>query len=79
MGHPLVNDLSKLTMEELVSKQSDIVKRMTFAYRMGRADMIQQLQMIQEDYNAEISKRGQKALEEMEKNSKQFKNIIDIQ
>jgi len=79
MGHPLVNDLSKLTMEELVSKQSDIVKRMTFAYRMGQADMIQQLQMIQEDYNAEISKRGQKALEEMEKNSKQFKNIIDIQ
>jgi len=30
-------------------------------------------------YQEEISLRNQKALEEMEKNSKQFKNIIDIQ
>lgn len=79
MGHPLTPDLSKLTMEELVNKQSEITKRMTFAYRMGRYEIISQLQLLAEDYGAELGRRNAKALEDMEKNSKNFKNIIDIQ
>lgn len=77
--HPLTPDLSKMTMDELVTKESELTKRMTFAYKMGRGDMVQQLQMLMGDYQTEIGKRNNKALEEMEKNSKQFKNIIDIQ
>jgi uncharacterized protein YbjQ (UPF0145 family) len=49
------------------------------AYRWGNADMVAQLQMLMGDYQAEIQRRNQKALEDMEKNSKNFKNIIDIQ
>lgn len=77
--HPLTPDLSKLTTEDLNNKYGDLLKRMTFAYRIGNPDMVAQLQMLMGDYQNEIQVRNQKALEDMEKHSKNFKNIIDIQ
>ena len=79
MGHPLTPDLSKLSMDELNKKYGDLLGRITYAYRIGQADMVQQLQMLLEDYQNEITLRNQKQLEEMSKASKNFKNIIDIQ
>ena len=79
MFHPLSPDLSKMSLDELNQKHSDLVKRITSAYRMGSADMVAQLQMLMNDYQAEIQRRGERALDEMQKNYKQFKNIIDIQ
>jgi len=38
--HPLTNDLSKLSEEELHSKRSDLNTRLSFAYRMGHGDMV---------------------------------------
>lgn len=77
--HPLTPDLTKLSMEELQKKFSDLQARFNSAYRMGRTDHIFQLQMLIQDYQAEISRRNAQQLEELEKNSKNFKNIIDIQ
>jgi type III secretory pathway component EscV len=77
--HPLLPDLTKLTLDELNTKYGDLLKRVTYAYRIGQADMVQQLQMLLQDYQAEIQVRNTKALQDMEKNSKNFKNIIDIQ
>ena len=77
--HPLSPDLTKLTIDELNNKYGDLLKRITYAYQIGQADMVQQLQMLMQDYQAEIQVRNQKALADMEKNSKNFKNIIDIQ
>ena len=48
--HPLTPDLSKLSMEELSAKHSELLKKITMAYRWGNADLVQQLQMIMEDY-----------------------------
>jgi hypothetical protein len=79
MGHPLTPDLSKLSMEELNKKYGELLSRTTFAYRVGNSDMVYQLQLLMEDYQAEIGVRNAKALQDMEKNSKNFKNIIDIQ
>lgn len=79
MGHPLTPDLTKLSMDELTKKHSDLLSRITYAYRIGQADMVAQLQMIMEDYQNEMNERNRKQLEEMEKSSKNFKNIIDIQ
>jgi hypothetical protein len=79
MFHPLSPDLTKLTAEELTSKYGELLKRITASYRMGNADMVHQLQLLLQDYQAEMDLRNRKALEEMEKNSKNFKNIIDIQ
>jgi hypothetical protein len=79
MGHPLTPDLSKLTLDELNNKYGELLKRTTAAYRMGNSDMVYQLQLLMEDYQNEIQVRNAKALADMEKQSKQFKNIIDIQ
>lgn len=79
MGHPLTPDLSKLTIEELNQKYGDLLNRITGAYRLGRPEVVQQLQMLMDDYKMELDNRNLKQLEEMQKNSKQFKNIIDIQ
>lgn len=79
MGHPLTPDLSKLTMDELTKKNSELVSRMSYAYRIGQSDMIGQLQLLMQDYQEEINNRNRRALEEMESKSKNFKNIIDIQ
>lgn len=78
MGHPLTPDLSKLTLEELTTKFNDLMSRYNSAYRWGNAAMISQLQMLIEDYRNELDARNRKTLEELEKNSKSFKNIIDI-
>ena len=79
MGHPLTPDLTILTTDELTKKYGDLLSRITYAYRIGQADMVAQLQLIMEDYQNEINIRNAKTLAEMEKNSKNFKNIIDIQ
>jgi hypothetical protein len=77
--HPLTPNLSTLTTDELHQKHGDLLKRVQMAYRWGNADMIQQLQMLMQDYQSEIEVRNSKALDDMQKNSKNFKNIIDIQ
>lgn len=78
MGHPLTPDLSKMSMDELTKKLSELQSRMMYAYRIGQADMVGQLQLLLQDYQEEMNNRNRKALEEMESKSKQFKNIIDI-
>jgi hypothetical protein len=77
--HPLSPNLSEMPLDELVKKQGDLITRLNSAYRMGRPDIVQQLQMLLGDYQNEIGVRNQRQLDEMQKNSKNFKNIIDIQ
>jgi hypothetical protein len=76
--HPLSPDLSKLSTEELNNKYGDLLKRITYAMRIGQSEMIEQLQMLLSDYQNELNDRNRRALEDMEKNSKNFKNLIDI-
>jgi len=78
-NHPLTPDLSKVNIEELNKKYGDLLKRITYAYRIGQSQMVGQLQLLMQDYQDEISSRNRQALADMEKNSKNFKNIIDIQ
>jgi hypothetical protein len=77
--HPLQPSLTELSNDDLHKQYGDLISRMTKAYQWGRPDMVQQLQLLQVGYQEEISRRNAKALADMEKNSKQFKNIIDIQ
>ena len=81
--HPLVSSLSTLSDEELNKKYSELSKRFSQAHRFGPANVIPQLQMIMQDYQAEMQRRSAKALEDMrqrmDKDGKAFSNIIDIQ
>ena len=79
MGHPLTPDLTQLSLEELNQKYTDLMSRYNQAFRWGRPEMTQQLQLMMQDYQGELDNRNRKQLEELEKNSKTFKKIIDIQ
>jgi hypothetical protein len=76
--HPLTPDLTKLSQDELANKINELSNRINTAYRWGNATMIGQLQMLMQDYQAEMAERNRRQLEEMEKRSANFKNIIDI-
>lgn len=79
MLHPLAQDLSKLTMEELMSKYNDLSKKYMQTHRMGSGAVLSQMSMLLEDYRQEINTRQRKMLEEAGNKNKNFKNIIDIQ
>ena len=77
--HPLVQDLSSLTNEELHKKYNELMQKMNQAYRFGPTSAIPQMQMILENYRYEMDNRNRKTMEEMEAKSDKFKGLIDIQ
>jgi hypothetical protein len=79
--HPLVSNLTELSLDELQKKYGELMKRRVAAFRFGNPDMIHQLDMILSDYQNEINNRNAKELAELEKRTKssEFKGIIDIQ
>lgn len=64
--HPLTPSLTNLTDDEVLTKINDIQNRISFSYSMGRPEMIQQLQMVLEDYRFEQQKRQQKLMDELQ-------------
>lgn len=57
MTHPFISDLSKLSLEELQSKISDLMNKLNFAHRTGNAALINQLYMIIDSYKSEYGKK----------------------
>ena len=78
MPHPLLNNLTELSTDELYTKFAELNKKISSAYRLGMGDAIQQLNMIREDYQFEINRRSQKELEDLLAKNPDFKNSIDI-
>lgn len=76
--HPLAPDLSQLSDDELQKKTSELQKKMMQAYTFGNTDLAIQLQMLLEDYTAEVQRRQAKMMEELMAKSDKFKDIIDI-
>lgn len=68
--HPLTPDLEKLSDEELHTKRSELQTRLNYAYRIGSADMVNQLQLIIMDYGYEVERRNQKMLEAAQKSGR---------
>ena len=79
--HPLSQDLTQLSDSDLHKKHGELVMRITQAYRIGPYGIIHQLQMLLDDYNVEIKRRNDKAMEELMKKSQEKGRggIIDIQ
>ena len=68
--HPLTSDLTKLTDDQLYTKRSELQDRLGFAYRMGHADMVHQLNLVIGDYMIEIETRNKKMLEDAQKSGR---------
>ena len=78
MFHTLAPNLSELSSDELNKKHSELISRLNQAYRMGPIGIVPQLQMLLGHYTEEIQRRQAQQLEELSKQSANFKNIIDI-
>jgi hypothetical protein len=68
--HPLTPDLTKLTDDQLYTKRSELQTRLGFAYRIGSADMVNQLTLLIGDYMLEIETRNKKMLEDAQKSGR---------
>ena len=51
MEHPLINDISNLTVEELQTKISDLNKKLAFATQTGNQALVSQIQLVLGSYN----------------------------
>ena len=75
--HPLAPDLSELSNEELYKKYNELNSKFMIAHLVGTGSLVQQMNMLLENYRAEMGRRHEKMLADASKNSN-FKNIIDI-
>lgn len=57
MEHPFISDLSKLSMDDLQEKISELNKRLAFVARINNTSMYGQLLMVLDSYNNEYNKR----------------------
>jgi hypothetical protein len=79
MFHPLQGSYVDLSDEELTKKIGDLNGKLSIAWRMGSGSgVVTQMQMLMNGLQEEQGRRNALRLEEMEKNSKNFKNIIEI-
>jgi hypothetical protein len=56
-NHPFISDLSGSNLEELGEKISTLNNRMQWAFKMGKHDMVRQMQMVLESYRAEYTRQ----------------------
>jgi hypothetical protein len=68
--HPLTNDLSKLTDDELHSKRAELQNRLSFAYRTGSSDLVSQIMLVIGDYGMEVERRNQKMMDDAQKSGR---------
>lgn len=74
MQHPFIGDLSDQSLEDIQGKIQSLTKNLTFAYRSGNQNMVNQIQMVMDSYKAEATKR----LDDMYKKQK-VQSSINIQ
>lgn len=78
MFHPLAQDLSELSNDELLKKYNELSSKFIAAHRVGSGSVIQQMSLLLDHYRAEMRNRQEKMIEEARKSGGNFKNIIDI-
>jgi len=75
--HPLMDDLSNKTLDELLQTVNGLHKKMNWLARMGNNTMIQQMRNVVDTYQEEINKRY-RAEANAAKENPIFKDSLDI-
>jgi len=57
MEHPFMPDISGKTIDELQESIKDLTGKLTFAHRVGKDFMVNQISMVLEGYKKEYAKR----------------------
>ena len=77
MKHPLMGDLKDVSLDDLISKQSDLHQKLGFAYRMGNQQLANQVRMVLEGYKEEYQRRMAEAAEKA-RTDKMLKDKVKI-
>lgn len=75
MEHPLIGDLSQLTIEDLSAKINELHKKLGIAQRIGNGHVGHQIRMALETYQNQYQQR----LREQASNGQNFDDIINIE
>lgn len=79
MNHPLTGNLQDLSDSDLQKKITELGKRLVFAHQTGNAQMIQQLEMLMQDYREASHSRDRQRMEKMQDNNgKDWDDLIDV-
>lgn len=57
MEHPLITDVNDLTVDQLQERMDDLNKKLIMAHRMGKGDMVAQIQMAIESYKGKYQEK----------------------
>ena len=79
MEHPLINDLSNLSVDELGAKISELQKKLGIATRSGNAHLCNQIRMALENYQNKYSEKMQELYQRQMQNNNLPQGKIDIQ
>lgn len=78
MEHPLITDIDNLTIDELQGKISELSKKLSFAQRMGNAQLTNQIRMALETFRNKYQEKMQAIHDNQNKNNPDFSDKIDI-
>jgi hypothetical protein len=76
--HPLITDVSNLTIDELQTKISELNKKLSFAQRSGNAQLANQIRMAIETFRNKYQQKMQAIQDNQNKNNPDFSDRIDI-
>jgi len=76
MEHPLIGDLSNLTLDELSEKIADLNRKLSMAMRTGNGHLCNQIRMAIESHNVKYQEKLQ---ESYKKSDVDFGDKIKIQ
>lgn len=76
MEHPLIGDISELSIDDLGAKINELYKKLGIAQKTGNGFLCHQLRMAIESYQ---SRYHQKLQEQNKQNPRDFSDIINIE
>lgn len=79
MEHPLIGDISSLTVEELGTKVSELQKKLAIAQRSGNGHLGNQIRMALETYYNAYQAKLQESYQKANTTNIDFENKINIQ
>ena len=72
MEHPLIGSLEDYTPEQLLEKITELNRKLGIAYKMGNADLCNQIRMAIESHQTKYQEKIRKNTDD------EFDNVIDI-
>jgi hypothetical protein len=79
MEHPLIGNISDLTLDELSSKVSELQKKLSIVQRTGNGHLANQVRMALESYYNVYHARLQESYQKDQTGGVNFDNKINIQ